>query len=75
MFYMVAVVVDTHSMNLSKLTELCIKGDSKESCLQCRRPGFDPWVRKIPWRREWKTTPVLLPGKSYGQRNLAGYSL
>ena len=21
--------------------------------LQCRRPGFYPWVRKIPWRREW----------------------
>ena len=28
----------------------------------------------IPWRREWQPTPVLLPGKSHGQRNLAGYS-
>ena len=27
---------------------------------QCRRPGFDPWVRKIPWRRAWQPTPVLL---------------
>ena len=27
-------------------------------CLQCRRPGFDPWVRKIPWRRKWQPTPV-----------------
>ena len=27
--------------------------------LQCRRPGFDPWVRKTPWRREWLPTPVL----------------
>ena len=26
---------------------------SKESACQCRRPGFDPWVRKIPWRRKW----------------------
>ena len=34
--------------------------------LQCRRPGFDPWVGKIPWRRKWQSTPVLLPGKSRG---------
>ena len=32
-------------------------------CLQCRRPGFDPWARKIPWRREWLPTPVFLPEK------------
>ena len=36
--------------------------------------GFDPWVRKIPWRRKWQPTPVFLPGKSHGQRNLVGYS-
>ena len=30
--------------------------------LQYRRPGFDPWVRKIPWRREWLPTPVFWPG-------------
>jgi len=29
--------------------------------LQCRRPEFDPWVRKIPWRREWQPTPAYLP--------------
>ena len=34
---------------------------------------FDPWVRKIPWRREWLPTPVFMPGKSHGQRSLAGY--
>ena len=38
--------------------------------LQCRRPGFSPWVRKIPWRRKWQPTPVLLPGEFPGQRNL-----
>ena len=32
-------------------------------CLQCGRPGFDPWVRKIPWRREWQPTPVFWPGE------------
>ena len=35
---------------------------------------FDPWVRKIPWRRKSQLTPVFLPGKFYGQRSLMGYS-
>ena len=48
--------------------------DSKKICLWCRRPGFDPWVGKISWRREWLFTPVCLPGKSHRQRTLAGYS-
>ena len=39
------------------------------------RPGFNPWVGKIPWRRKWQPTPILLPGKSHGWRSLAGYSL
>ena len=38
-----------------------------------RRPGFNPWVGKIPWRRKWQPPPVPLPGKSHGQRSLAGY--
>ena len=46
----------------------------KESACHCRRHEFDPWLRKIPWRREWQPTPVTLPGKSHGQRSLAGYS-
>ena len=33
---------------------------------------FDPWVRKIPWRRKWQLTPVFLPGESHGQGSLAG---
>ena len=32
--------------------------------LQCGRPGFDPWVGKIPWRKAWQPTPVFLPGES-----------
>ena len=39
-----------------------------------RRPGFDPWVGKIPWRREWLSTPVFLSGEFHGQRSLVGYS-
>ena len=46
--------------------------DSKVSCLQCGRPGFDPWIGKILWRRKWQPTPVLLPGKSHGQRSMVG---
>ena len=38
------------------------------------RLRFDPWVRKIPWRRGWQPTPVFLPRESHGQRSLAGYS-
>ena len=50
----------------------------KESACQCRRVRrhrFDPWVGKIPWRRKWLPSPVLLPRKSHEQRHLVGYSL
>ena len=39
-----------------------------------QEPGFNPWVRKIPWRRKWQPTPVFLLAKSHEQRSLAGYS-
>ena len=38
------------------------------------RPGFDPWLGKIPWRRAWQPAPVFLPGESHGQGSLVGYS-
>ena len=50
---------------------------SKDSACQFRRQkrlGFDPWVRKSPWRKKWQPTPVFLPGKSCGQKSLVGYS-
>ena len=43
-------------------------------CLRCSRLGFDPWVGKIPWRRKWRPTPVLLLSESHGQRSLVGYN-
>ena len=58
----------------------------KEPACQRRRRkwrGFDPWLRKIPWRkkkrkipwrRKWQPTPVYLPGESHGQMRLVGYS-
>ena len=50
---------------------------SKESAFQCRsqkRYGFNPWVRKIPWRRKQQLTPVFLLGEYHGQRSLVDYS-
>ena len=49
---------------------LVVKSPPKRS----ERHGMDPWVRKIPWRRAWQSTPVFLPGESHGQKNLADYS-
>ena len=46
----------------------------KESACQCRKCGFNLWVGKIPCRRKWQSSLVFLPGKSYGQMSLAGYS-
>ena len=39
-----------------------------------RRLKFEPWVGKIPWKKEWLPTTVFLPGESLGQRRLVGYS-
>ena len=46
----------------------------KESACQCRRHGFDPWIRKIRWRRKRQSTIVFLPGEFHGERSLGGYS-
>jgi len=40
----------------------------------CKAGDMDPWVEKIPWRREWPPTPVFLPRDSHGQRSLVGCS-
>ena len=56
---------------------MCRGASGKESvcqCRRCKRPRFNPWVGRIPWRRAWQLTPVFLPGESHGQRSLAGYS-
>ena len=49
-----------------------VKNLPERICLQCGRPGFG--IGKIPWRREWLSTPVFLLGEFHGQRSLAGYS-
>ena len=62
-------------------TELCILGflggasDKAPTCQckGCKRCRFDPWVKKLSWRRAWQPTAVFLPGESHGLRSLAGY--
>ena len=61
------------SLWLSGKVSACKAGDVKKNNNN-RRRGFDPWVRKIPWRRKWQLTPVFLPGESHGQRSMVGYS-
>ena len=43
-------------------------------CRKRKRHGFDPWARKIPWRKAWQPTLIFLPGESHGQKSLAGCS-
>ena len=55
---------------LKPFFKLKCHSDKEPSC-QCRRHRFDPWVRKLPWKRKWQPTPVLLSGEFHGQRSLA----
>ena len=61
----------------SRTFKLAAGAGGKEPTCQCRRfkrHRFDSWVGKIPWRRKWQPTSVLLPGKSHGQRGVVGHS-
>ena len=58
-----------HVSSYKNVTEINKRGfqggsDSKRICLPCGRPGFNPWVGKIPWRSAWQPTSVFLPGES-----------
>jgi len=48
--------------------------DGKESACNAGDLGSVSGSGKIPWRRTWLPTPILLPGAFHGQRSLAGYS-
>jgi len=66
------ILADTflHSGDSVGKEAACSAGDH----LHHWRPGFNPWVGKILWRRKWQSTPVFLLGKSHGQSSLVGYS-
>ena len=56
------------------LTLACGSNGKENSCNAGDLPGFNPSVRKIPWRREWLPTSAFSPGEFHGQRSLADYS-
>ena len=60
--------------NYVKDRDFLSSAGGKDATCHCRRIGFDPWVGKIPWRREWQTSPLFLPGQFHGQRSLVGYN-
>ena len=68
--YVIKIRFDTTTLPKVGFSE---GSDCKESACQCRRPRFDPWVEKVPWRREWQPSTVFLPGEFHGQRNLVSY--
>ena len=69
---MATVIQQTKRHIYSGLKHLVVKGPTCQS--RCKRHRFDPWVGKIPWRREWLPTAVSMPGESHGRRSLVGYS-
>ena len=56
------------------VTQISSDKESACQCRRCKRLGFYPWLRKMPWSRKWQPTPVFLLGKFHGQRSLADYS-
>ena len=62
-------VLKAHSMERTALVTPTVK-----CLLTMRETRFNPWVGKISWRRKWQPTPVFLPGKPHGWRNLVGCS-
>ena len=69
-------VLHLSAMERAAFRYQCFPGGAsgKEPACRDKRPWFNPWVRKIPWRRKLQSTPVFLLGESHGQRSLAGYS-
>ena len=66
---------ETHAFCIAPYRVVLLAKRPPASSAVIKRHRFSPWVRKILWSRKWQPTPVFLPGKSHGQRRLAGYSL
>ena len=64
-----------HQLNISHGFPRATSGKEHACyCMSRKRLGFDPWVGKIPWRREWQSILVFLAGECCGWRSLAGNS-
>ena len=76
---LVGVARQTHLWSLTSNEYMyCVRGFPggllvAPAC-QFRRRGFNPWMGNVPWRRKWQPTQLFSPGKSHGQKSLAGYS-
>ena len=72
--------VTQHILLAETFQKLCsVFSLNKPKIINCfsnslQRPGFDPWVGKILWRRKWQSTPVFLLRESHRKRSLKGYS-
>ena len=75
----VCIHTHTHTKNGFSQVVLVVKNpppnswDIRDEGSICKRCGFNLWVGKIAWRREWQPTSVFFSGESHGQRNLVGY--
>ena len=58
---------DFHFQHMQTTFRTSLAGQTVKRLPTMWRSGFNPWVGKILWRREWQPTPVLLPGKSHGR--------
>ena len=58
--WLIHVNVWQNQYSIVKQNKVKIKIKKKRICLQCRRPGFDPWVGQICWKRDRLPTPVFL---------------
>ena len=72
-------LTETPQSKYSDLNRIGFPGEARGKepacqCRRCKRRSFYPWVGKIPLRRAWQPTPVVLPGESYGQGSLVDYS-
>ena len=59
--------VGSENVRLPRWEPVCL-------CWRHKRHGFNPWVRKIPSRRDLLPTPVFMPGESHGERSQEGFS-
>ena len=77
--YISHLMLSQNAVNFSFAMSYLLSGlpwwfSGKEPACQCRRCRFVPSFGNIPWRRKWQPTPVFLPGKSHGERNLVRFS-
>ena len=56
------------------IINLILDGSAVKNPPAVQEMWVNPWIDKIPWRREWYPIPVFVPGESHGERSLVGYS-